>query len=65
MDDRSVLMGLPGGPYGPTGSIGTIRKTHQDTPVIHNSNPEGIRTGGVLMGFEGFRATFGRRVLNN
>jgi len=45
--------------------MGTIRKTHQDTPVLHNSNPEGIRTGMVLTGFEGFRATSGRRVLNN
>ena len=43
----------------------TIRKTHQDTPVLHNSNPDGIRTGMVLMGFEGFRATSGRGVLNN
>ena len=49
----------------PCGFIGTTRKTHQDTPVLHNSNPGGIRTGGVLTGFEGFRATSGRRVLNN
>ena len=37
--------------------MGTIRKTHQDTPVLHNSNQEGIRTGMVLTGFEGFTAT--------
>ena len=43
----------------------TIRKTHQDTPVLHNSNQEGIRTGMVLMGFEGSRAISGRGVLNN
>ena len=49
----------------PIGSMGTIRKTHQDTPVLHNSNPEGIRTGMVLMGFEGFTAISGRGVLNN
>ena len=47
------------------GSMGTIKKTHQDTPVLHNSNWGGTRTGVVLMGFEGFRATSGRRVLNN
>ena len=29
--------------------MGTIRKTHQDTPVLHNSNPEGIRTGVVVL----------------
>ena len=43
----------------------TIRKTHQDTPVLHNSNPEGIMTGMVLTGFEGFTAISGRGVLNN
>ena len=36
----------------PIGSMETIRKTNQDTPVLHNSNPEGIRTGIVLTGFE-------------
>ena len=30
---------------------GTIRKTYQDSPVLHNSNPEGNRTGVVLTGF--------------
>ena len=29
--------------------MGTIRKTHQDTPVLHNSNWGGIRTGVVLV----------------
>ena len=41
------------------------KKSHQDTPVLHNSNWRGIRTDTVLTGFEGFRATSGRRVLNN
>ena len=45
--------------------MGTNRKTNQDTPVLHNSNPEGIRMGMILTGFEEFRATFGRGVLNN
>ena len=49
----------------PIGSMGTIRKTHQNTPVLHNSNQEGIRTGMVLTGFEGFTAISGRGVLNN
>ena len=49
----------------PCGSMGTTSNPHQDTPVLHNSNWGGIRTGGVLTGFEGFRATSGRRVLNN
>ena len=39
--------------------------TPHDTPVLHDSNWGDIRMGGVLTGFEGFRATSGRRVLNN
>ena len=42
-----------------------LEKNHQDTPVLHNPNWGGIRTGGVLTELEGFRATSGRRVLNN
>ena len=42
-----------------------LEKSHQDTPVLHNPNWRGIRTGGVLTGLEGFRATSGRRVLNS
>ena len=45
--------------------MGTIRKTHQDTPVLHNSNLGDIRMGMVLTDFEESRATSGRRVLNN
>ena len=37
--------------------MGTTRKTYQDTPVLHNANPEGIRMGMVLTAFEGFTAT--------
>ena len=48
----------------PIGSIGHLRKTHQDTPVLHNSNQEGIRMGMVLTGVEGFTATSDYKALS-
>ena len=36
----------------------TLRNPHQDTPVLHNSNWGGIRTGGFLTGFLGVQRDF-------
>ena len=38
---------------------------YQDTPVLHNPRQGGIRTGGVLTGFDRVWAISGGRVLNN
>ena len=49
----------------PCMSIGRIGNIQYDTRVIYNSNGRRIMMDGVLMGFDGFRASSGMILLNN